>query len=126
MFKIRAYKAGEEIKSYNNFESMELHEIFKNKTLNSKYNLEFSGDGSEILKAIMNIVFKDYNSVYASIFCNNYRIIDNVKACKFNFMSQIFNLILFEKVKLNIQYFDNHLIINIKEFKIEYYIQFVK
>ena len=52
----------------------------------------------------MNNIFKDYNNVYASIFCNSYRIIDNVKSCKFNFMSQIFNLILFEKVKLNIQY----------------------
>lgn len=126
MLIIRLFEAGQEIKSYNNFESMELQAIFKNKTLNSKYNLEFYGDSSEILKAIMNNVFKDYENVFSSIFCNNYRIIDNVKSCKFNFMSQIFNLILFEKVKLNIQFFDNHLIINIKELKIEYYIKFVK
>ena len=123
---IKLYEACDEIKSYNNFESIELNAIFKDKILSSRYELEFFGDGTEIIKTIMNNIFKDYNNVYASIFYNSYRLIDNVKACKFNFMSQIFNLILFEKIKCKITYFDKHLKINIKELNIEYYITFTK
>ena len=123
---IKLYEAGDEIKSYNNFNSMELNAIFKDKILSSKYEIEFFGDGTEIIKTIMNDVFNDYKNVYASIFYNNYRLINNVKACKFDFMSQIFNLILFEKVKYKITYFDKHLKINIKELDIKYYVTFTK
>ncbi len=123
---IKLYEVGDEIKNYNNFDSIELNAIFKDNILSSKYELEFCGDSTRIIKTIMNDVFNDYENVYASIFYNNYRLIDNVKACKFNFTSQIFNLILFEKVECKITYFDRHLKINIKELNIEYYMTFTK
>lgn len=64
---IKLYESGSrEIKKYDNFKYVELNTIFKNKNLNSKYNLEFYGDDSEILKAIMNDVFNDYKNVYAN------------------------------------------------------------
>ena len=50
---IKLYKVCDEIKSYNNFDSIELNTILKDKILSSKYELEFHGDSTEIIKIIM-------------------------------------------------------------------------
>lgn len=125
---IRLFKAGQEVKEYNNFESMELQEILKDTSLDAlstKYNLEFYGNNEEILKELLNIVYSDSNEILLSMFNNHTKTIDNIRCFKLSLFAQIFELIIFKNMKCRIEFFDRRLMIIFKEISTEYYIKFI-
>ena len=124
---IKLFEAGDEIKSYDNFNSIELQAILKDNNLDglsSKYELKFFGNGESIIRALIYDVFiKD--DIFLIVFNNDIRTIDNVKCNKHELFASIFELLCFRKLKCKISYFDRYLKISFDEIKTDYFIRFV-
>ena len=127
---IKLFEAGQEIKSYNNFESLELKTVFRDGGLNclsEKYNLKFFGDSREIIRAIIWEMLERKEKVNICLYAGDKKtlIIDNLKASKDDFFSSIFHLIVCKSVEPEIAFFNKDLIIYFKELNIEYNIRFL-
>ena len=123
---IKLFEVGDEIKSYNSFNSIELQAILKDNNLNglsSKYELKFFGNSENIIKALIYDIFVK-NDVFLIMFNNDIRTIDNVKCNKHELFSSIFELLCFKKLKCKISYFDRYLKISFDEIKTDYFIRF--
>lgn len=123
---IKLYEAGDEIKSYNSFDSIELDAIFKDNNLNglsSKYELKFYGNSENIIKTLIYDIFIN-NNIFLIMFNNDIRTIDNIKCNKHELFASIFELIIFKKMKCIISYFDRYLKISFDEIKTDYFIRF--
>ena len=124
---IKLFEAGDEIKSYDNFNSIELQAILKDNNLDglsSKYELKFFGNGESIIRALIYDVFiKD--DIFLIVFNNDIRTIDNVKCNKHELFASIFELLCFRKLKCKISYFDRYLKISFDEIKTDYFIRFI-
>ena len=128
---IKVYEAGEEIKKYNSFDSLELQAILKDDGLNclsDRYNLEFHGDAREIIRTIIWEIFEKKEKVNVCLYSGDEKtlIIDNLKASKDDFFSSVFNLIVCKSIETKIYFFDKDLMIYFKEFNIEYNIRFLE
>ena len=125
---IRLFEAGDEIKSYNSFDSMELQTILKDNNLNglsSRYELKFFGNNENMIKALIYDIFIK-NDIFLIVFNNDIRTIDNVKCNKHDLFSSIFELLCFKKLKCKISYFDRYLKISFDEIKTDYFIRFLE
>ena len=123
---IKLLEVGDEIKSYNSFNSIELQAILKDNNLSglsSKYELKFFGNSESIIKALIYDIFVK-NDVFLIMFNNDIRTIDNVKCNKHDLFSSIFELLCFKKLKCKISYFDRYLKISFDEIKTDYFIIF--
>lgn len=123
---IRLFEAGDEIKSYNSFNSIELNTILKDNNINglsSKYELKFYGDNEEILKALIYDIFIN-DDIFLIMFNNDMRTVDSIKCNKHELFSSLFELIIFKKMKCRISYFDRYLKVSFDEIKTDYFIRF--
>lgn len=121
---IKLYEAGDNVKNYSSFESIELMAIMKDKNLSSKYELEFIGDNKEITRQLIWNIFDANNRINITCYLNNLQIIDNLKCDKNDFFSSIFYLINNEKC--NISYFDKQLRFYFYELNLDYFINFME
>ena len=125
---IKLFETGDEIKSYNSFDSLELKAILKDNNpngLSSKYELKFFGNGESIIRALIYDIFiKD--DIFLIVFNNDIRTIDSIKCNKHELFASIFELLCFKKLKCKISYFDRYLKISFEEIKTDYFIRFLE
>ena len=127
---IKLYEAGEEIKTYNSFDNLELKAILKDdnlKCLSHIYNIDFFGDAREIIRGIIWEIMEGKVKVNVCLYSGDEKtlIIDNLKASKDDFFSSIFHLIVCKRIEPEICFFDKDLMIYFKELNIEYNIRFL-
>lgn len=116
---IRLYEAGQEIKSYNSFDSLELIAVMKDSVLNSKYELKFYGNKIDMIKSILNLYSND--NCYLKLWdLNSNLILDDVKCNKYDASSQIFNFIDVNRFDCDIQMFEGMLNITFEKLNIKY------
>ena len=125
---IRLFETGNEIKNYNNFDSIELNTILRDNSLDAlstKYELKFYGNNEAIIKELIYNVFSINDDIFLIVFNNDIRTIDNLKCNKHDLFSSIFELICFKKLKCKIGYFDRYLKVSFEEIKTDYFIRFI-
>ena len=123
---IKLFEAGDEVKNYNSFDSLELQTILKDNSTNglsSKDELKFYGNNENIIKALIYDIFIK-NDIFLIVFNNDIRTIDSIKCNKHELFSSIFELLCFRKLKCKISYFDRYLKISFEEIKTDYFIRF--